>query len=231
MQKEDYILAKSEFTAQIKNHIDEMVSQYQKMNKSIIEKNIVFSGSSLTEFFPLTDLCKKYDVKSKIYNRGIAGLELDGLIENVDSCIYDLNPRILVLNIGSNDFSHVNFNSEIHIQKYVDFIDLIKGRLPDCKICVMGYYPINEKIVAEKIANNIPDILVNRNNTTIKLVNLNMEHLGDSHGFYFLDVGDILRDKDSQLSEQFTIDGIHLNNIAYEKIFRHIMPDILKGNI
>lgn len=208
-----------------------MVSQYQKMNKSIIEKNIVFSGSSLTEFFPLTDLCKKYDVKSKIYNRGIAGLELDGLIENVDSCIYDLNPSILVLNIGSNDFSHVEFNSDNHIQKYVDFIDMVRSQLPDCKIYVMGYYPINEKIVAEQIAKNIPDILVNRNNKTIKLVNLNIEHLSVNHGFHFLDVGDTLRDKDNQLSEKFTGDGIHLNNIAYEKIFRLIMPDILKGNI
>lgn len=224
-------MKKSEFTEQIKNHIDEMVSRYQKMNNSIIEKNIVFSGSSLTEFFPLTDLCKKYDVKATIYNRGIAGLELAGLIENVDICIYDLNPSILVLNIGSNDFSHVKFNSEIHIQKYVDFIDMVKDRLPDCKIYVMGYYPINEKIVAEKIANNIPDILVNRNNETITLVNSSMEHLSDNHGFQFLDVGDFLKDKDNQLSEQFTIDGIHLNNIAYDKIFRHIMTDILKGNI
>lgn len=111
---------------------EEKIRRFEEMNKEVVPGQIVCAGSSLMEMFPVEELVKEKQIDMIIYNRGIGGFITDELLENIDTCILDLKPSKLFINIGTNDLS----NPDIPIAQIIDHYDQIlcqvKAALPSC---------------------------------------------------------------------------------------------------
>ena len=114
---------------------EEKIERFKKMNENIIPGQIVCAGSSLMEMFPVEELAKEAKLNAIIYNRGVGGFVTDELLENIDTCILDLKPSKLFINIGTNDLS----NSDIPIAEMIANYDLSgKGFPARCKHLFYG---------------------------------------------------------------------------------------------
>lgn len=84
---------------------EEKIKRFERLNKEVVPGQIVCAGSSLMEMFPVEELVKEKQIDMIIYNRGIGGFITDELFENIDTCILDLKPSKLFINIGTNDLA------------------------------------------------------------------------------------------------------------------------------
>ena len=84
------------------------IDRYRKLNKDCKPGQIVFAGSSLMEMFPIEKFVaeEQLGIENKlgitVYNRGIGGFVTQELIDNIDTCILDLQPSRLFINIGTS---------------------------------------------------------------------------------------------------------------------------------
>ena len=81
------------------------IKRYREENKAAIPGQIVFTGSSLMEMFPINKLLKEHGDNTIIYNRGIGGFVSGELLKVIDVCATDLKPSKIFINIGTNDLS------------------------------------------------------------------------------------------------------------------------------
>lgn len=61
-----------------------------------------------------------------VYNRGVGGFITDELIAAVDTCIIDLAPKKLFINIGTNDLSDASRSMEQIMSNYALILDKVK---------------------------------------------------------------------------------------------------------
>lgn len=81
------------------------ITRYRQLNQTARKGQIVFAGSSLMEMFPIEQFVAEDNLPVVVYNRGIGGFVTDELLANLAVCVLDLAPRMLFLNIGTNDLS------------------------------------------------------------------------------------------------------------------------------
>ncbi len=81
------------------------IIRYRQLNPTARKGQIVFAGSSLMEMFPIEQFVAEDNLPVVVYNRGIGGFVTDELLTNLAVCILDLAPRMLFINIGTNDLS------------------------------------------------------------------------------------------------------------------------------
>lgn len=125
------------------------IERYRKMNKTVLEGKVLFAGSSLMEMFPIEELVKESGSNQIVYNRGVGGFTTTDLLEQMDVCILDLKPSMIFINIGTNDLSNPDITIEQIMDNYRRIIDQIIDRLPETKIYMMAYYPVNYEAAEE----------------------------------------------------------------------------------
>ena len=142
------------------------------------------------------------------YNRGVGGFITDELLENIDTCILNIKPSKLFINIGTNDLS----NPDIPIAQMIDHYDQI---LPDVKLYLMAYYPINYDAATEEMK---PCLLV-RTNPKIAEANAAVKKLAEKYHAKYMDINDPLKDENGNLKAEYTIEGMHIKEEGYRAIF------------
>ena len=93
------------------------VERYKRLNEFIEKGQVLFAGSSLMEQFPINELLLNYELPYKVYNRGVSGFTTIELLENIEPCILDLEPKVLFLNIGTNDLNGETYDIDGLYQK------------------------------------------------------------------------------------------------------------------
>ena len=88
------------------------VHNFMCLNKFVKKGEIVFTGSSLCELFPINEMLQNVEPRIRVYNRGIGGDVTDGLLERMDESIFDLEPKKVFINIGTNDISRPEYKRE-----------------------------------------------------------------------------------------------------------------------
>lgn len=196
------------------------VKKHGQLNEHALKGQIVFAGSSLMEQFPIEEMAQRLPERPVVYNRGIGGDTLDGFAERLNSAVIDLAPRRLFINIGTNDISAENYVRGEMLRKYRGILETIMERLPDTKIVVMSYYPVNrtDKFVTTWFGA--------RTNQEIDAVNAELRLMADDMGLEFVDVTDCLRDENGDLIAEFAIDGMHMYPAGYEIVFNVLKPYI-----
>ena len=76
------------------------LERYHKLNLTAEKGCVLFAGSSLMEMFPVEKFAHEDGLPVTVYNRGVGGFITDELIAAVDTCIIDLAPKKLFINIG-----------------------------------------------------------------------------------------------------------------------------------
>lgn len=199
------------------------IQNYRDLNRVARKGQILFTGSSLMEHFPVAEFCLDAGLNKIVYNRGISGSTTDQFLGEIDTVLFDLEPAKIFINIGTNDISPRSDGEywQDHLLKnYEEILRQIKQRLPDAAVYMMAYYPVNEEILR---ATGRP---LTRTNAALTDTNAKLAQLADRYGYTYLDVNDGLKDETGSLREDFTVEGLHIYARGYEQVFRALKPYI-----
>ena len=172
---------------------------------------IVFIGNSITEGG--RDWSEKFGI-AHIRNRGIAGDVTDGVLKRLNEITY-FKPKAVFILIGINDLfnrHHEEDNPALKYDKVVPssryigknilkIAKIIHRRSPDTKIYVRTLLPTQRTFLKEDILFINGMIRQNEHKGYYKAIDLYAQFVDDK----------------GELSRQFTKDGIHLNDLGYEK--------------
>ena len=194
------------------------VDDFKIYNKTVVKDGIVFVGDSLTENYNVYEYFKELNV----YNRGIGGDTTLGLLKRMNESVYDLNPKVVVLLIGINDFELLeNSNVETIYNNILTIVNNIKSNCPNTKIILQSLYPVCKKD-DPKIDKSC---VINKDNEKIVKINNKIKNIED---VTYLDVYSSLVDETSNLKIEYTIEGLHINTLGYELITKLIIKELEK---
>ncbi len=196
-----------------------MVEKYRQLNESAKKGQILFVGSSLMEHFPINEILMSRGLNTVIYNRGISGYTIPELLESMDEQIFDLEPSVIYINIGTNDISRPEETAEGFEADYRNVLSQIKERLPKTKVYVMAYYPVNVELAKKVVAWPEAPLAAELRLQRLDKANAIAESLAKEMGYEFINVNDGLAGVDGQTLREYSTDGIHLWPKAYEIIF------------
>jgi len=83
---------------------------YKEMNTMVPQGGIVFFGSDLFAQLPAEELTKTFGLHETVLNRSIGNITIDALSEALESCVLDLKPDKVFLNIGDADLKKPEFD-------------------------------------------------------------------------------------------------------------------------
>ncbi|GAA3413179.1 GDSL-type esterase/lipase family protein [Paenibacillus hodogayensis] len=202
---------------------NEKVQQYKEMNRRAEKGETVFVGSSLMEQFPIVKLMLKYDKDYRVYNRGISNYVTADLLATMEECVFELEPAKIFINIGTNDIASSTYRQEDLLANYDLILTRIKERLPQSKVFVMAYYPVNAKADFPGIDQTQKEQLFKtRTNQAIQDANQAIEQLAKKHKVEFIDVNQGLMDAEGNLKQEYSKDGLHMVEKGYNVVFENL---------
>ncbi len=157
----------------------------------------VFLGDSITEEFPL----HTFFPNQKPANRGISGDHIDGLIERLDLSLGQIDPQRVFIMIGINDVGERRGDTII-TERYCRLFDLVRAKLPAADVLVQGLLPVDTRYFPHDPAQ-------------ILRLNLFLEDECRNRDFSFMNMYPVFKDNAGHLNNDYTEDGLHLNNRGY----------------
>ena len=209
--------------AMMESEKKEKARRYRILNQYVRKGEILFAGSSLMEQFPVYEFLLDDGLPYVIYNRGIGGFTTKELLENMDVCIYDLQPKAVFLNIGTNDLNDPACTPEILEQQYETVVKGIQEHLPQTKLFLLAYYPVNPEAADNPV---MQEILRSRTNQKITKANEAIRAMAQRHGISFLDLNDGITDEKGNLMKEYTVEGMHMYANGYRQIWKRLRPYI-----
>ena len=82
-------------------YYDNKVFSYRVQNTNLFKGQVIFIGDSITDLYILDD--HYADLELACYNGGIGGDTTAGVLERLQVSVFDLEPSVVVLMIGTND--------------------------------------------------------------------------------------------------------------------------------
>ena len=181
-------------------------------DRYIIPENIVFLGDSITDFYDLD----KYYPDNSVVNSGISGDVSEDILNDMYNRVYKYNPSKVFLLIGTNQLMKDDNDKIISDVKKI--IESIHDNRPITKIYVESIYPVNKDLDKNMVKNR-------ENNRIVEINNKIEEIVKDKEYIEYINIYDSLL-KDGVLNEEYSEDGLHLNDKGYE-----IVTNILKKYI
>ena len=225
--KEDLEKAVSEIgkymMLQMQKQQQQMADNFRYLNQTAQKGQILFTGSSLMEQFPICELCQSSGIHKIVYNRGIGGYTTDDFLREINTVLLDLEPSRVFMNIGTNDIREWEDGRDwlSHlVANYEQILKLTRKRLPQTQIYLMAYYPVNPQVPAAREHGS--HMLKVRTNENIALANSHIAQLAASWGCQYIDVNHGLTDKNGLLKAEYTIEGVHMYSNAYQVVFSNL---------
>jgi lysophospholipase L1-like esterase len=179
-----------------------------------MSKKVIFIGDSITEAFDV----KKHLSEFNIINKGIYGDNTMGVLKRIDSDIINLNPDKVFILIGTNDFA-LNRTPEELIETYEQAIKKLIAHIHSTDIYITSILPTRN--------------IENRPIETIKKTNAYLFKLAQKYKLNYFDLFSELADKNEQINEIYTTDGLHLSEEGYQKwaeVFKLKFRDLINNH-
>lgn len=128
----------------MKSKIEE-AAVFSQCNKFSRVGGVVIFGSTFAADLPITELAMDADMDVMLYNRSIHGLQADEAEMYLDSCVKELCPKKLFLNIGDADLGYAGFSTAGFISTYEAFVKSAKKKLPNTDIYIVSVCSIDQK--------------------------------------------------------------------------------------
>lgn len=189
------------------HHKVKVVTKIKEVEK--VPANYLFLGDSITDFYDLD----KYYNELPVVNSGISGNTTDDILNDMKKRAYQYNPSKVFLLIGTNDLIHNKSNEEI-VEKVEKIIEEIKENRSKAEIYLQSIYPVNYKLS--------PYMVKSRKNDDIKEINEKLEDYCEDNDITYIDMYDLLKDKDDNFNSKYTKDGLHPNDDGYEVITKEL---------
>jgi len=190
---------------------------YRILNKEYALKNqTVLLGDSITDFFNWYELFYDFSKISgqAVYNRGISGDTTDRLLERLNENVLNIEPKNVVLLIGTNDIGR-GLPLSMSVENVSKIIENTKKVCPDINFILQAVYPINR---------GMRDKFEKLSNEKIDIMNKEFIKLSEKYDCVWLDITDKLKDETGNLKKEYTYDGLHLNINAYKIVAENIIP-------
>lgn len=202
-----------------------MVQSWQALNQTCVKGQIVFTGSSLMEMFPVEKFAAEEGPDFPIvYNRGVGGWRTEEMLACLNEMVIGLQPRRVFISIGTNDLSDGSVTIADLIGRYRQILTTILADVPGVEIILMAYYPINYEAAAE----SMKACLRIRTNERIADANRAVAALAEELHLRFIDVSAPLKDDQGRLKAEYTIEGMHIYEAGYRAIWPLVKEEILK---
>ncbi len=178
-------------------------------------KTVVMFGDSLTDYFPMEKL---KDIDAKIINSGQAGDTIAEMGARVSYDVIAHRPDVVLMQGGANDFLMSLYPGYKALAgRLVNLGRRIQKSLPKTKIYVESLYPAYTKPIGL-----MPSWADGKSNQEIERMNEEIQRLCDGTEMTYVNIYRHLIGTDGQLPRDYTIDGIHLRECAYEIVSRCI---------
>ncbi len=204
------------------------VKNYRILNACAKKGGILFTGSSLMELFPVTELAISAGITEPVYNRGIGGTTTDDFLREIDTVLLDLEPAKVFINIGTNDMTDRVYGDKWmdHLaDNYEEILKIAREKLPDTKIYCMAYYPTNRHLPNQNPIQ--AGMLKDRTPENIAACSARVKALAEKYGYEYIDVNDGLYDENGEQRAEFAIDGVHMYANAYRIVFENLKPYLM----
>lgn len=200
----------------------EKLESYRQLNRLAKKGQVVFTGSSLMEQFPLNEMLQGEALPYRVYNRGMSGFVAPQLLQVLDVCVYELAPAHVFLNIGTNDMSRPDYRQEALLACYRRILEEILSHVPGVKLHLLAYYPVNPDLEGQE--GWAAEALRYRTNQVLREANRGVEALAREMGAEYLDLNAPLLDGHGRLRAQYTKEGIHLYPAGYQAVLGELLP-------
>ncbi len=197
------------------------IQRFRYLNAFVKKGQIVFAGSSLMEQFPIYEFLQDFDLPYTIYNRGVGGFTTGELLPVLKETVYDLEPKYLFLNIGTNDLNGPDYVQEALIARYDTILREIRAHLPQVKIFLLAYYPVNPEAAGNPW---MKQVFQYRTNERIRSASECVKELAQKHGAAFLDLNAGITDENGNLKAEYTIEGMHMYANGYKPVLDALLP-------
>ena len=179
-------------------------------NKMPIRKGaIIFIGDSMTDAGRWEDIAPELP----ILNRGISGDISFGVFARLDEIVKH-QPQKVFLMIGVNDLKR-NVPLSYIVNNYTRIVSKIKRDSPNTKLYLNSILPVNSTKLIEPFRSV--------NNTDVAQLNSALKKISTSNkNVKFIDLHNIVADKDGQLRADITSDGIHMEVSAYIEVIDYL---------
>ena len=157
-------------------------------------QNIVMLGNSLTE----RGFWAEYFQGKRVLNRGI----VDG------------RPKAIFIMGGANDLLFSKISNEKLLQQYERLLDIIARETPRTRVYIQSLLPLNE-------AHN--EAFMKGKNARFAEFNALLRAMAERRGLTFIDIWSAMQ-RNGELPEEYTFDGIHLKAAGYAVWIEKIRP-------
>ena len=110
----------------------ERIEKLNILNQYAAKGQILFTGSSLMEQFPVNEILMTKGLSYRIYNRGVSGFTTLDMLNHMDTMVFDLEPSRIFINIGTNDIGATDYSEDAllanrsHVCHAVDWLIKVK---------------------------------------------------------------------------------------------------------
>ena len=191
------------------------------LNQNVKKGEILFTGSSLMEQFPINELQLTYGIEKIIYNRGIGGFKILDMIHYIEEMVFATEPSKIFINIGTNDIGSADFTQEGLLENYKKLLMMIQERLPETEIYIMAYYPIND-VDLPRNQEWLKETFKTRTTENIDEMNEVLITFAKNMGCKYINVNAGLADERGKLKKEFTIEGVHMYANAYAIVLENM---------
>lgn len=185
------------------------------VEKKIVDDNIVFLGDSITYRYDL----EKYFDGYKVVNSGKNGDKTTDILDNMKKRVYDYNPSKVFILIGTNDLGLNGHNVDDIYNNIKEIVSNIKENRPLAEIYIESIYPTGD--LNDDNVNY--DALKYRDSDDVKELNDKLKEYCKDEKLTYIDLYDKLIDDEEHLNSDYTSDGLHINDDAYEIITNELI--------
>ena len=146
-------------------------------------------------------------------NRGIGGDCISGMINRVQP-IVDGRPKAIFIMGGANDLLFSKISNEKLLQQYERLLDIIARETPRTRVYIQSLLPLNE-------AHN--EAFMKGKNARFAEFNALLRAMAERRGLTFIDIWSGMQ-RNGELPEEYTFDGIHLKAAGYAVWIEKIRP-------
>lgn len=198
------------------NQLDKI--EYKSENKDVVvpsptikvdmDNNYLFVGTFNTNRLDFGDDYHYIKVSEDHYNT-------NHILDDMTKQVYQYNPTYVFIELGINEL-YVESNTDF-VDRLGKIIDGIKENRPYAKIYVESIYPINRKV--ENFDNTIIEEYID--NEMIYTVNKDIKKMVEEKEVKYLDLYSLLI-QDDNLIEDYTDNGVYLNDRGYKVVYDEI---------
>ena len=168
---------------------------------SMTQGGVVFVGDSITNRFPIAEA---FAGKS-VYNRGIGGDRIEGVLERLDCSVIALKPREIHVMIGTNDVLWpVDYRNGELGPGYIRLFNSLKSVAPQAKIIAYTVLPIDKK--QDRLGTCVKDA---------KTANEQLRKVCSEMKIELKDTYSVCANGEGNFRPGLSVDGVHLSLAGY----------------